>query len=460
MTESKSGAPAMGPQWCDTIISHGHVLTLDEASTGFIDGAIAITHGRIVAVGDAADVTDVYQAARTIDATGKVVLPGMINAHMHLPWSVLRNRVPFAGLFGEGHNDWLTDTLFPRWAWLNAEREYVSTLLACCESLKLGVTLIADGGSMEHPDACAEAFRACGVRGVVAGRIYDRPLWGRDYSQTGLRTPSTAEALARVEDVVVTHHGGARSRVQAFASVIGADTCTDELIVGAKQIADRYDVRLDFHQSVQRHQIEDHQRRHGYRDDPMCHLARIGALGENVRLLETHWVDQEGIDQLANHRSSVVTCDPLYLTIDWPDAPTPMVEMIERGVNVTIGTDDPAMTDVFRFAQMTAAIHRRSEAEMFQLCTINAARSMGLEQVVGSIEAGKEADLAIWGTAGLEWEPRPASLVGFFKLSASAVSVDTVLVGGDVVVEDGVLMHVDEQELRERANRMAQEYPQ
>jgi cytosine/adenosine deaminase-related metal-dependent hydrolase len=354
------------------------------------------------------------------------------------------------------HNEWVETSLIPSWVKLDAETEHVGTLLACCESLKLGVTTVADGGSMQYPDANASAFRACGIRGVIAGLVFDRPPWGRDYSDIGMPTPTTEEALDRVEEIVATYHGGKRSRVQAFASVIGSDTCSDELIVGAKAIADRHEVMLDFHQSVQQFQVDEHRRRMGYTDDPVCYFDRLGALGENVRLLELHVVGDDGIEVLSRRGVSVVVCDPLYMSIGTPEAPSRAVEMQRAGINVCNGTDDPGFLDVLRFAQMTAAVHSQTEHEMFRYCTTNAATSMGLGDVIGSIEVGKEADLVVWSTHGLEWQPFPTpALDGMFKLRVSASGVEGVMVGGEIVVEGGELTLVDESELRQRVRRLA-----
>lgn len=451
--------PTVEPKPCDLLITGGHVLTVDGQDTIYDDGSIAVTDGSVVAVGDSADVKAAFQAKETIDAAGKVVLPGLANSHVHVPIGLWRNR-PFIGSYGDKANDFVEHVLVPNLVRQTSESEYVATLLAGCESLKRGVTLMADGASMQYPAACADAIRESGIRGVVAGHVFDRPHWDddlqdKDYDDVGLHVKSTPESLELVEEIVSTLHEGKRGRVQAFASIIGSDTCTDELLVGAKEIADRYDVMLDTHQSLQRFQVEAHQRRHGYSDDPMCYLERIGVLGSNVRFLEIHVINDEGIDLLAKHGVSVVNCDPLVMSMAMEDPPGPLVEMLARGVNVAVGTDDPAIFDVLRCAQMTTVIHKvRDPAVTLRLATINGARSMGLGDVTGSIEVGKEADLVIWGTSDLEWSPEP-HLYDFFRLAAMASSVETVLVSGEVVVRDGSLTRVDENELRERVRREA-----
>ncbi len=425
------------PEPCDLLLRGGTVVTVDEQRRILVDGALAIGGGRILAVDPWASVSARYAPARVIDARDKVITPGLVNAHVHMSQHLLRGIVP-------DHTppaEYLFEWAFPYYAALSEDDELLAVQLGCCDLLRKGVTLVGEAGTLRFPRAAAEAVRRSGIRCVLGAWAWD--LIG-DFP--ALRW-STDEALAVVESVL--REGG--DRLRACASIIGMGTCSDELIQGAKALADRYGAMLNLHQSATREEIA------AYRLPvaPVAHLDALGALDRNVRLVHATFVDDEELALIAARDAAVVHCDTALLKMGEGALRSSRVpEMLGLGIPVAIGTDTVNVSntnDVLRAVHLAALVYKDARGSLdvlpaeaaLEMCTIAGARSLGVEDRLGSLEAGKDADVVVFDATRPEWLPLH-DVVNQLVYSADGGSVELVLVGGEVVVDGGRVVGVDE----------------
>jgi cytosine/adenosine deaminase-related metal-dependent hydrolase len=433
----------MSPTPCDLVVRGGTIVTVDPDSRVLDGGAIAIRDGRILSVDSWSSVSERYDAARLIEARGTVITPGLVNAHVHLSQHLLRGCVPD----DTPPTDYLLRWAFPYYAALTEEDEHLAVVLGCCDLLSKGITLVAEAGTVRFRDAAVHAVRRSGIRCVMGA-------WSWDLVEDlpALRW-STDEALAVVEALLADLQGDDADRVLASASIIGMGTCSDELVHGAKVLADRYGAVLNMHQSATREEL-DHHRRRELGVAPIRHLDDLGALGRNVRLVHATFVDEEEVALLAARGTAVVHCDTALLKMgEGALRHSRVPEMLAAGIPVAIGTDTVNVSntnDVLRAAHLAALVYKDARADLrvlpaeqaIRMCTIDGARSLGLEDRLGSLEAGKRADLVLFDASRPEWLPMH-DVVNNLVYSADGGSVDTVLVGGEVVVERGRPVTVD-----------------
>lgn len=434
---------------CDLLVAGGTCVTVDARRRIVRDGAVAIADGAIAAVGTAAELAQRFAPARTLDATGKVIAPGLVNAHLHMSQHLFRGFVPD----DVDADDYIFDWAVPYYVALTPEEERLAVTLACCDLLRRGVTSVGEAGTMRFPLACAEAIEQAGLRAALgrwAWDLVDRPA--------ALRM-TTGEALAAVGQLLDALGADPRARVRAMASVIGMGCCSDALLRGAAQLAERHGAMLNLHQSVSPAEGPAWQAQAGFAAAPVEHLDRLGALGPNVRLIHLLELDAAEIALLGARDAKVVRC--LGAT-----AIRHLAALREAGVAIALGTDTVNVSntvDVLRAAHLAAACCRedpervgelRAEAAL-EMCTIDGAVSLGQEALVGSLEAGKQADLVLFDAERPEWVPN-FDPVANLVYSADGGSVDTVLVGGEILVEGGRLTRVDEPALYAEARAVAE----
>ena len=435
---------------CDLLVENGLVITVDDQRRMLERGAVAIDDGRIVAVGPAHEVRAGYAADRVIDAAGKVVTPGLVNAHLHTTQALYRGYVPddvsdtYEYIFG-----WVA----PYYVALTPEEEHLAVALSCADSLRQGVTTVAEAGTMRFPLTSTTAIAESGIRGIVG-----RWVWDLKDDPPQLRMTERA-ALDAVEEVLDAFRGGVRDRVRAFASVIGMATCSEALLTGTKVLADRYGAVMQLHQSLDAEEVTRAQGQAGFSGDPMTRFAQLGMLGPDLRLVHMHAVDAEGVELVAQSGASIVRCLG-------GGAGRGVAEMRARGIPVAFGTDTVNLSnscDMLRAIHLTLALAREWPEQYgaltveagLEMLTRDGARSIGAGEVLGSLSVGKEADLVIFDAGRPEWVPQ-LDPVANLVLSADGGSAETVIVGGDVLVEDGRLTRVDEASLYAEAQEAAE----
>jgi 5-methylthioadenosine/S-adenosylhomocysteine deaminase len=432
-----------------TLITGGIVVTMDPGRRMFRKGAVLIRGDKIEAVGKADEMEELYKEADRFDAGNKVILPGFVDTHVHLSEHIVRSLIP------DDEHEWMSRWLMPIYAALSPEDEYASAMLACIEMVRTGTTTFCDGGTLVHPEAAVEAMRNVGIRGILGRWTWDLPPGPESLKQT------TGQALKANEDFLEMIRKTSNDRITAWPLVLGMGTASEELMRGAKALADRLGVGMGMMHSSSIPSMETRDSIQSLRE-----FETWGILGENLKLTHMVYVDDDEMGLLKEHgvkishcpAAAMKHCKGLTRFARFP-------EMIERGICVSLGADSANSSDhtnMLRIMQVVAGlykdIHMResvmSSETVLEMATLRGAEALLMERQVGSIEPGKKADLVLFDRDHPEWRPLlniPNSLV----YSVSETSIATVFVGGEIVLHDGKMTKVDEEEIYRKADDLA-----
>jgi len=420
----------------DLIVTGGTVVTMDGARAIYNDGAVVVKGDAIVAVGPRSELEARYAAAQTIDAKGKLVLPGFINGHTHVPMTLFRGIHDDVTL-----NDWLYKYIFPAEA-KNVNEEFVrwGTRLAAAEQIRGGVTTFADMYYFE--DAVAEETKAAGMRGVLGETLIDFPAPDNN---------SFSEAPAYTEKFLKKWQGD--SLIHAAAAPHSIYTCSQTTLQDAAALARKYHAPILIHTAEMKKEWEDSQKQNGM--SPVQYLDKIGVLGPDVVSAHCIFVDEADRKTLAQRQVGCVHNPSSNMMIASGVSPVP--EMRAAGVAVGLGTDGPAgsnndldlmeeMDLAAKLAKITKmnplALNAKAVVEM---ATIDGAKALHMEKAIGSLEPGKKADLVV---ISLD-QPNAVPMYDIYAQLAYALKgsdVQTVVIAGGVVMRDRKLLTVNEEE--------------
>jgi len=431
----------------DLKIEHATVVTLDGGRRVLEDGAVAIRGDRIAAVDTTAALAG-QPAGRTIDATGRLVLPGLVSAHCHNLESLLR------GLgIDVGADLWTFDGAYTYEALLTEEDAYWATLLGCAEMIRSGTTCHADPGGYVM-DGVGRALTDCGLRGIFgwAGQDEAAPGYEPPPGFPGLR--SAEETLTAGERLVKRWHQTANDRVRVSYGLRLEPNVSDELFQGVRAYAERDATLVQFH----------------------CLLPGLSeAVKERVGMSTVQWMAGLGVlgpNWLLAHVSDASDSDVVIVKMhDAKVAYTPgagskgkLPELLSRGVTVGLGCDPTATPrGLFRAMSRLATAHgadsgspdRLPPEKALEMATIDGARALGWDGDIGSLEAGKRADVIV--LASPEAGPAPGSPLAASLISAGdGADVDTTIVDGRVLMENGRLTTVDVEKVLAAGQRIAE----
>jgi len=430
-------------QSVDLIVS-GIVVTMDGSRSICDDGAVVVEGDTIVAVGPRTEIESKYKGRQTIDGRGKLVLPGFINGHTHVPMTLFRGLHDDVTL-----NDWLYKYIFPAEA-KNVTEDFVrwGTRLAAAEQIRSGVTTFADMYYFE--DAVAEETKAAGMRGVLGETFIDFPAPDNK---------SNAAMLAYTEKFLQKWQGD--PLIHAAPAPHSIYTCSKKTLQDAATLARKYHAPILIHLSEMKKEWDDSLKNNGA--SPVQYLDKIGVLGPDVVGAHCIFVDEADRKTLAQRKVGCVHNPSSNMMIASGVAPVP--EMRAAGIAVGLGTDGPAGSNndldlmeeidlAAKLAKITKmsplALNARAVVEM---ATIDGARALHMEKEIGSLEKGKKADLIL---ISLD-EPNAVPMYDVYAqiaYSLKASDVETVIIGGRVVMRDHKLLTVDE----EAAIAKAREY--
>lgn len=440
----------------DLIIDGWQVVTMNEHRDVIRHGAVAVRDGRIVAVDKASVVHAEYAADRTIGGDRFVVTPGMVNSHIHITGEPLtRGYVPDDTPFVENVFMWLC----PLYSVYTAEEERLSAQLAAVEMLKSGTTSFLEAGTIRFLDDVVDGLREIGIRGRVGRWVWDLPPEPSVYQQ---RTDEAVDHLRRQLD---RYPAGPDDRVGAWSILVGHTTCSDPLWLAARELATEHGTGFSFHMSPAMLDPEGFIAEFGQR--PMVHLAELGVLGPDVVMTHCVQVDDREVAIIAETGAHVAHCPTTALKVSYGVTQVgKMPEMAMAGINVAIGTDGnnaSNYSDLMRATYLVAGLFKdaRQDPQMFpaetayEMATLGGARAIQLDAHIGSLEVGKHADVVLHDTDRPEWRPL-LNVMNQLVWSADGRGVHTVVVGGEVVVEDGRMTTVDESELYATAQRMGE----
>jgi 5-methylthioadenosine/S-adenosylhomocysteine deaminase len=430
----------------DVLIAGGTVITMDRDRRVIRDGAIAIDGSRIVGVGKAEAMRKRYRPRRLYEANRKCVVPGLINSHLHF-YHILHKNLPPEHLGGVAWSDYVHRNVA---ATVTPEDEILGGLLVLIEGLRCGVTTFLEAGSYAV-DEVLEGVAAIGMRGFVGRRSFDLVAHGHD-----MLVDSTEYCLAETERLLREYEAGI-GLVRPCSVIVGNGRCSDELIKGAKALADRYGTVLHMHHAAMVENLHEAWDRHGCR--PTRHLGNIGVLDRNVVLVHMLQVDQSEVELLAETGTNVVHCPSTAMKVNYGLAHFGRFpEMHHAGVNVVLGTDGfDCSGDMLRLMALSALVAKDvrydpsagTAEEMLEAATINGARALGLEHELGSLEPGKKADISIYDMRRPDWAP-VHNEVRNLVYSADGSSCESVLIDGRFVYDNRRVTTLDEDEIFDR----------
>ncbi|MBI3943957.1 MAG: amidohydrolase [Chloroflexi bacterium] len=438
----------------DLIITNGTVITVDSQRQIFSNGAVAIRGNRILAVGSSAAVAQTYTANRIIDAHGGVVQPGFIDCHVHLSQHLGRGTIPDLWPEEREHDQW-----FPYWTHMNEEDARCSAMLACLEMVRNGTTTFCDSGGRFQGELNAAVANQAGLRGIVAEVCWDIP------PHSEVAVGDTEACLARLERLVTALPLTPEARVWAGVGMAGMGYCSDLLLVAGKQMAGRYGVIMDMHQSFGPGDVAKY-REHTGGKPAVAYFEELGILGSNLQLVHMIYTAESEVPLLSRTGTNVVHCPAASTRVGMGVSRVGhFPEMVAAGVNVALGSDSGNYSDFFdvgRQAYLVATIHREARSRMptisaeqaLEMATIHGARSLGIGDQVGSLEAGKKADIVIHTHRRPEWHPG-LDPVNSLVYSAQSTGVDTVIIDGEIVLENGQFTRVDEEAEYRQIDRAA-----
>jgi 5-methylthioadenosine/S-adenosylhomocysteine deaminase len=429
----------------DWIWSGRYVITMDARHRVIANGAVAVRGDRIAAVGSKAEIDARFQATRRLDRPDAILAPGLINTHTHAAMSLLRGLADDLNL-----QDWLNKFIFPAES-KNLSREYVrwGTRLGVLEMLLGGTTTFTDMYYFE--DVVAEVAKEAGMRGVLGETIIGFPVADAKTPSDALRFTETYLQRFRNDPLVV-----------AAVAPHAIFTNSDETLKAARALANRYGAPLLIHVSETKKENDDElAKRH------MTPVKALDALGVfNGRTVAAHcvWVNDADLAVLKARGVGVAHNPSSNAKLASGVAPVPKMRAL--GIAVGLGTDGPAGSnnDLNLFEEMDLAVKLQNVSTLnpqalsaeaaLEMATIDGARALGLDKKLGSLEAGKQADVITVRT------DRPNAVPLYNPISQMVYAlkgedVEDVMVNGKIVIRDGRSLTLDEKQILSKAAEYA-----
>jgi 5-methylthioadenosine/S-adenosylhomocysteine deaminase len=429
----------------DTIVKADFVLKMDDALSVINEGVIAIKDKKIVFVGTTEDAKGKYSSENIIGGKGSVAFPGLANTHTHAAMVYFRGLADDLPL-----KVWLEKYIWPaEERWLSPEFVGHAVELACLEMLKAGITVYND--MYFFGDAIGRATKTTGMRAVVGVGILDFPSKSAN---------TTEKYLANAENFIMEWKGD--ELIVPSIAPHALYTCAPDNMLRAKKVAEKHNVPIHVHLSETEWEIREIMKRYG--KTPITLLESIGFLDESVIAAHCIWPTDEEIDILAEKKVGVAHCIESNLKL--ASGIAPVNKMLDAGVKVTFGTDGAASNnDLNILSEMSTAakIHKNvskdptalNAKQALLMATRWGAEALGLGEITGSIEEGKSADIVIADFKKPHLTPM-YDIYSHIVYSMNCSDIVTVIVNGNVVVNDGKLTTTDESEIMRHANDWGQ----
>ena len=421
-----------GKKKADLIIEGGMLLTLAAHAEIIPRGAVAISQGRITALGTMANITGLFEAEKRLNAGGGLIMPGLVNSHNHAAMTCFRGMADDLPLM-----EWLTKYIFPAESQSDGDQVYWSTLLACCEMIRSGTTTFCDMYLFE--DRVAQAAKEAGMRALVGEVIYDFPSPHYGPPDKGLEF---------TERLIRDWRGDSLVRIAVEPHALY--TCSPDLLRRCRELSDRYEVSWVIHLAETQSELEEVSKKYGA--TPVKHLQNLDLLSPSLIACHCVWLTEEEMDILARFGVRVVHNPESNMKLASGVAPVP--DLLARGIPVGLGTDGCASNnnlDLFQemdFAAKLHKVHRLDPTVMpaqtvLEMATIGGARVLGMEKEIGSLEVGKKADIIILDLNRPHLQP-VYNIVSHLVYSATGADVRDVIIDGKLVMENRKLLTIDE----------------
>jgi 5-methylthioadenosine/S-adenosylhomocysteine deaminase len=431
------------------------IVTMNSAQPVVPDGAVAVDDGKITWIGPAIEAADRFAAGQTICASGRIALPGLVDTHFHTAQQLLRGKIIELGRRRQLKLPIWRNYLIPFESILTEADVLLSGLVGYANALRVGTTCFADAGG-PHPDQMARAALDVGIRGLVALSTMD----SGDGLPAGMKftTQAAIDAnLALIKDWGVSP---AEHRVGASLALRQLLVCSQELWESFRDIASAQGARVHIHLAEGSYEVDYAAEQWGKR--PAEHLESLGFLSSRVHAAHSILLSEHEIDLYAERQVSVAHCPLGNFIIGAPK----LHQMLRRGIRVGLGTDGAASgsLDLFEAIRVSWVAlqshfgtpwHVRNVVpleDLLRMATLGGAEALGIGEHVGSLEVGKRADIVL--ISPWHWDVQPVyDPVFTVARGITGRDVDSVIVDGRLVVHQGSLVTIDEEELRAKLAR-------
>ena len=430
----------------DVLVTGGTVVTMDGDRNVYEDGAVAIRGDEIVYVGTAEEARTIYDAKEDVDASGKIVMPGLVNSHTHAAMSVYRGMADDLPLM-----EWLQDYIFPAEAKnTNADMVYHGTKLACAEMIKGGTTTFCDMYYFE--DRAAKATKEAGMRAVLGETVLDFPSPDSADPAGGIKYAETFIKDWKGDDLITP-------AVAPHAPY----TVGPQSLKAAKDLADKEGVPYIIHLSETQSEVDQIKEKHG--KTPTEYLNSLGILGENVVAAHCVWLTENEKDLLVNSGTGIAHNPESNMKL--ASGVAPITDLMDKGGYVGLGTDGAASNndlDMFGEMDTTAKLHKIDSMDctampaqrVVEMATIGGAQALHMEDKIGSLETGKKADLIVIGTDSANMTPM-YNVYSHIVYAADHNDVETSIINGQVVMRDREILTMNEDAVKAKGREIAEQ---
>lgn len=436
----------------DILISDTQIMTMDDQRRTLNGASIAVNAGEILQIGPARELKKRYKARHNIDASEMLALPGLINGHNHLFQTMCRG-------LGDGFDisDWAQRAIWPLAPFFDESVCKVAALLACIEMIESGTTTVVDSHYLHHdPNAQDHIAQACldsGIRAILGRAAMDSTSVPKPFRET------PEDAVSATERFLQKWNGKA-NRLMVRPEAMNEVQASTEMILKLRRLSREAKIGFHMHAASSRSRPENLKREVGFRT--IEYLNHLGVLGPDVVLAHGIWLNEQEIKFIADSGTAIIH-NPVsnqYLA----DGIAPVPKYLDMGIRVGIGTDGAASNnaqDMFEVMKTTALLHKvhnlradlMDASEVLELATIKGAQALGIDNITGSLEPGKRADILLVSLNCLGMIPC-YSVVSNLVYSASSRIVRSVIIEGRIVAENGKCVSVDRTEVMNEARKL------
>ncbi len=441
------------------IIGGGTVLTLDPDRQIIEDGAVAVRDDRILDVGKTKEIQKEHPEAEVLDVEGDIIMPGIVDAHVHLAQALLRGCADDLPLI-----PWLTERVWVLQGCFDEEDGRVSAELCMLEMLRSGTTAFIETllAGRYGLDGIAETVEQSGIRAGLAKSIMDVATYAESPVPMFAGMIETKETtFDEARELHEKWHGKADGRIQIWLGPRTLGGTTPECLREVAALAHELDIRMNIHFCEVPEDVKFFREQYGKRPTEL--FEELGLLGPNMMLIHCVWLDEEDINTIARTGTHVVHNPASNAKLGSGFAPVD--KMLRAGVNVAIGCDGGPSDNNYdmvlemRWASYLQKVNRLDPTllpaeTVLEMATLGGARAMGLEDDIGSLEIGKKADVVVLDVHRPHIVPCPDP-VSAVVCAARGDDVQHVLIDGKWVVQDEKVLTLNEEDVLKRASGRA-----
>lgn len=433
------------------ILDRCGVVTVDPQRTIHKEASIAIEADRIAAIGPPGDIERQHPQADIIDMRGKIAFPGFVNLHTHTILTILR------GLAEDQGGNSLYGQMYPMKSMLTHKDRYTLGMLGCVEALRFGTTTITE--NYEGATDVAPAIQKLGMRGVLSENVNDAVMLEIRRGRYEFSEEQGERQLQAAIDLVERWHGAEGGRIICQMGAHAPDTCSRGILERIRDIAEQRGLGLHIHIAQTPREVDQVERREGMRSVEF--LASTGFLGPRTIGAHCVFVRPNEIQMLGKTRTNIAH-NALINAKRGKVAPIMALEA--AGANIGLGSDNMSedMSGVVRAATIVNRIREGhgsipSSHDALEWLTMGGARALGLDHEIGSLEAGKKADITLIDFQKSHLRPLFDPVANFVHNGLGS-DVDTVVVDGQILVQGGKVLPVNEQDIIDAAQQQAEDF--